>query len=92
MRGKESLSQSCPTLCDPMVCPWNSLGKNTEMGCLSLLQGIFLTQGSNRSPALQADSLLSELPGKPQLWGTSAYKAAKLWHWAGSTGMGHFQQ
>ena len=25
-------------------CPWNSPGKNTEIGCLSLLQGIFLTQ------------------------------------------------
>ena len=40
------------------------------MGGHSLLQGIFLTQESNpgiepRSPALQADSLLSELPGKP---------------------------
>ena len=32
--------------CNPMVCPWNSLGKNTGVGCHSLLQGIFLTQGS----------------------------------------------
>ena len=30
-----------------LLCPWNSLGKNTEMGCYFLLQGIFLTQGSN---------------------------------------------
>ena len=29
--------------------PWNSLGQNTRVGCLSLLQGIFLTQGSNPS-------------------------------------------
>ena len=28
--------------------PWNSPGKNTGVGCLSLLQGIFLTQGLNR--------------------------------------------
>jgi len=28
-------------------CPWNSPGKNSRMGCHSLLQGIFLTQGSN---------------------------------------------
>ena len=28
-------------------CPWNSLGKNTGMGCHFLLQGIFLMQGSN---------------------------------------------
>ena len=27
--------------------PWNSLGQNTGVGGLSLLQGIFLTQGSN---------------------------------------------
>ena len=30
-----------------MICPWNSLGKNTGVGCHSLLQGIFPTQGSN---------------------------------------------
>ena len=27
--------------------PWNSPGKNTGVGCHSLLQGIFRTQGSN---------------------------------------------
>ena len=27
--------------------PWNSSGQNTGVGCLSLLQGIFPTQGSN---------------------------------------------
>ena len=50
----ESL-QSCPTLCNPMdcsppvrlLCPWDSPGKNTGVGGHSLLQGIFLTQGSN---------------------------------------------
>ena len=30
-----------------LLCPWNSLGKNTGVGCHFLLQGIFLTQGSN---------------------------------------------
>ena len=29
------------------LCPWNSPGKNTEVGCHSFLQGIFPTQGSN---------------------------------------------
>ena len=29
------------------VIPWNSSGQNTEVGSLSLLQGIFPTQGSN---------------------------------------------
>ena len=85
--------------------PWNSPGQNTGAGSLSLLQGIFPTQGSNPgllhcrrivyqlshkgsprtlewvaypfssgspqagvepgSPALQADSLPTELSGKP---------------------------
>jgi len=50
------------------LCPWDSPGKNTGVGCRALLQGIFLTQGS--IPGLlhwQADSLPSELPGKPKL-------------------------
>ena len=37
------------------LCPWDSPGKNTEVGCHALLQGIFPTQGSNpslTSPAL----------------------------------------
>ena len=46
-KGKVIGAQSCPTLCDPMDCPWNSPGKNTEVGCHSLLQGIFPTQGLN---------------------------------------------
>ena len=29
------------------LCPWDSPGKNTGMGCQALLQGIFPTQGSN---------------------------------------------
>ena len=30
-----------------LLCPWNSPGKNTGVGCHFLLQGIFPTQGSN---------------------------------------------
>ena len=30
-----------------LLCPWDSPGKNTGVGSLSLLQGIFLTQRSN---------------------------------------------
>ena len=33
--------------CQTCLCPWDSTGKNTEMGIHSLLQGIFLTQGWN---------------------------------------------
>ena len=34
----------CPT---KLLCPWNSPGNNTAVGGHFLLQGIFLTQGSN---------------------------------------------
>ena len=30
-----------------LLCPWDSPGKNARVGCHALLQGIFLTQGSN---------------------------------------------
>ena len=34
------LLQLCPTLCDPirLLCPWDSPGKNTGVGCHFLLQ------------------------------------------------------
>ena len=63
------------TLCDPVDCspPRSSAhgdfpGTNTRVGCHPLLQGIFPTQGLNpqcKQCPTQADSLLSELPGKP---------------------------
>ena len=46
-RVKVKVTQSCLTLCDPVDCPWNSPGQNTLMDSLSLLQGIFPTQGLN---------------------------------------------
>ena len=49
--------------------PWNSQGQNAGVGSLSLLQGIFPTQGLNSgSPTLQANSLPAEPPGKPCWW------------------------
>ena len=68
--------QSYPTLCNPMdfsppgfyVCE-HSPSKNTGVGCLALLQGIFLTQQSNFCLLyllhLQANSLPQVRPGKP---------------------------
>ena len=48
------VAHSCPTLCDPMdrgawwpTVHGDSPGKSTGVGCHALLQGIFLTQGSN---------------------------------------------
>ena len=45
-------SKSCSVVSDSLrphglYSPWNSLGQNTGVGSLSLLQGIFPTQGSN---------------------------------------------
>ena len=51
---------------------WNSPGQSTGVGSLSLLQGIFPTQGSNRSPTLQADSLPAEPQGKPKNTGVGS--------------------
>ena len=48
----ESESESHSVMCDSLqlhglYSPWNSPGQNTRMGSLSLLQGMFPTQGSN---------------------------------------------
>ena len=41
-----------------LLCPWDSPGQNTRVGCHFLLQGIFLTQESNLSLLhWQSDSL-----------------------------------
>ena len=51
------MAKLCPTLLWPhglyptrLLCPWDSPGKNTGVGCHFLLQGIFLTQRSNLRP------------------------------------------
>ena len=47
---KVKIIQSCPALCDPMdPSPQSSPGQNPGVGSLSLLQQIFLKQGSNWS-------------------------------------------
>ena len=52
-RGRRARAQSLqprPTLLDPVdwfLCPWDSPGKSTGVGCHALLQGTFLTQESN---------------------------------------------
>ena len=66
------VAQLCLTLCDPMdcsparlLCPWDSPGQKTGMGCHSLLQGNLPNPGiKSSSPTLQADSLPSQPPGK----------------------------
>ena len=52
------------------LCPWDSPGKNAEVGCHAVLQEIFLTQGSNLCPLYllywQAGSLPLKQPLEPQ--------------------------
>ena len=74
LKQKVLVTQLCPTLCNPMDYspPGSSVhgdspGKTTGMDCHFLLQGNLPNPGIKpRSPALQADSLPSEPPGKPQ--------------------------
>ena len=47
-----------------LLCPWTSPGKNTGVGCHSLLQDLPDPGIEPRSPALQADCLPLEPPGK----------------------------
>ena len=67
------VTQSCPTLCNPMGCspPGSSAhgippGENTGGSCHFLLPGILEAQGSNLSLLhWQMDSLILAPPGKP---------------------------
>ena len=45
-----------------LLCSWDFPGKNMDVGCYFLLQGIFLTQGSNST--LKADSFTTDPPNK----------------------------
>ena len=46
-RGKVNSESEVAQLCPTLLCPWDSPGKSTGMGCSFLLQEIFPTQGSN---------------------------------------------
>ena len=69
---KNEIPQSCPTLCDPMDC---SLLNSSVRGIFQarLLEQVAISFSRDlpdpgielRSPALQADTLPSETPGKP---------------------------
>ena len=57
------------TVASRLLCPWDSPGKNIGVDCRALLQGIFLTQGSNlwllHLWHWQACSLPLAPPGEP---------------------------
>ena len=71
---KVLVTQLYPTLWNPhglyptrLLCPWDFPGKNTGMGSYSLLQGIFLTQGSNPS-LLHCRQILYHLGHQGSSW------------------------
>ena len=80
---KALVAQSCPTLCHAvdfstprLLCPWNSLSKNTGVGSYFLLQGNLPNSGIELlSPALHEDSLTPEPPEKPH---TTKYNTASF--------------
>ena len=65
-----------------ILCPWNFPGKNTRVGCHFLLQGIFLTQGSNPHVLhQQVDSLPLSHLGSLQHTHNALYKQqGPVWH------------
>ena len=63
------------TVAHQVLCPRDSLGKNTGVGCHDLLQGIFLTQGSNTG--IKPTCLLSPVLAD-RLFSTSATWKALL--------------
>ena len=73
--------------CSPMDCslPGSSVhgifpGKNTGVGCHSLLQGLFPNQGSNLHLLhWQADSLPLASPGNLPVFIVALFTTAKLW-------------
>ena len=80
--------QSCLTLCNYMdcsptrlLCPWDSLGNNTGVGCHFLFQGIFPTQGLNPHHLCflnwHTGSLPLAPPGKPHYVAIGAMKISR---------------
>ena len=65
------------------LCPWDYSGKNTEVGCHALLQGIFSNQGLNAHRLYllhwKAGSLPLAPPGKPRSFHTGFQMAAPFY-------------
>ena len=80
----KSESESCSVMSDSLwlYSPWNSPGQNTTVGSLSLLQGIFPTQGS--SPGLpHCRQILYQLnhQGSPRIlkWAAFPFSRGSSW-------------
>ena len=84
---EESESESYPVTSDSLrphglYSPWNSPGQNTRVGNLSLLQGIFPTQGSNPG-LLHCRQILYQLShnGSPRIleWVAYPFSSGSSW-------------
>ena len=75
--SERKVARSCPTLCDPMDCnlPGSSVhgtlqARIPEWGAISFPRDLPDPGIEPWSPALQADALTSEPPGKPTVMPT----------------------
>ena len=59
-----------------LLCPWDSPGKNTSVGCYALLQGIFPTQELSRG-LLHGRQILYQLSYQEISWVTSFFLVPK---------------
>ena len=91
--------QSCPTLCDPIdssppgsPVPWDSPGKNTEVGCHFLLQCMkvkresevaqsCLTLSDPKDCSLPGSSVHGIFQARVLEWGATAFSARGLWQY-----------
>ena len=63
--------QPCRLQSTRLLCPCDSLGKNTGVGCRTLLQRLFPTQGSN--PCLMSSALASSFFTTSATWETHKF-------------------
>ena len=60
-----------------VLCPWDSLGKNTRMGCHALFQGIFPIQGLNPG-LLHCSWILHQLSHKGSIISTMVFSTLEF--------------
>ena len=99
---KVLVAQLRMTLCDPhglqharLLSPRDSPGKNTRVGCHSLLQGIFLTRGLNpgllhcRQLPYRLSHLALGLDGTMTAWSSGLQTRAELLPWVSWVSRGY---
>ena len=86
------VTQSCPTLCNPMdqptrlLCPWDSPGENTGVGCHALLQGIFPSRDWTRVSRI-AGRFFTNWATREASFVRSSLIFLQLWNWSKKLGL-----